>query len=187
MRVPSADDIKRIVYSIVQPLAYGTINLASNFTAKLDGMASFGDGDTYGLTSPYGLSSTPIGGVLAYVLNLQGGSRGPVIVAQLDKKRPLPSAVGEVILYCLQPDGSSSPVKITLGVDGVLKIQASSKIQLICDNVEIGEGTLEKILKGETFQNTFNEHTHVTLGVTSSRPVVPSEPTDLSSKVKAAN
>jgi hypothetical protein len=186
MRLPTGDDIKRIVLQAVQPMASGVIDTVANFTAKLTDVSGFGSGDQFKTSFPYGMVSKPIKGVKAYFLNLGGSILAPIIISHLDNKRPVPSTAGEVILYCLSADGSAVPVKLTLGVNGVLKIETTSKVQVLADSVEIGNGALEKILNGETFQARFNGHQHVVLGATSSPPVSQSPAGDLSGKVKAA-
>jgi hypothetical protein len=186
MRIPNASDIRRLVLQTVQPLSSGLIEVADSFTAKLKDLSAFGSGDQFRLSYPYGMVGKPIQGVIAYLLNLQGKALAPIIIAHLDKKRPVPSAAGEVIFYCLNADGSEVPCKITLGVDGVLKIQTTSKVQVLCDDVEIGNGTLEKVLNGETFQTFFNAHVHEgNLGTPTSPPMTASGGTHLSTKVKA--
>jgi hypothetical protein len=187
MRIPSAEDIRRIVLQTTQPLASGLMELAGTVTAKLSDISGFGSGDSFRLTYPYGMVAKPIKGVVSYFLHLQGKALAPVIIAHLDKKRPTPSAAGEVIFYCLNAAGTTVPVKLTLGVDGVLKVEASTKARFLVDAIELGDGTLEKILNGEAFQTWANTHTHLgNLGAPTGPPIAPSDPTHLSDTVKAA-
>lgn len=170
---------------MVQPLMRGAFDTSDKLKAKLMDLVPFGTAENFQSAFPYGLVSKPRKGVLAYFQNLLGYSQNPIILSHLDQKRPTPSAEGETILYC-SADGSSFPVKITLLVDGTLKIEASTKVQVVCDDIALGEGTVEKILNGETFQTFFNQHTHLgNLGVPTGAPMVPSDATHLSEVVTA--
>jgi hypothetical protein len=130
MRIPSIEDLRRIALQVVQPLESGVIELAGSFTAKIKDVSGFGSGDQYKLTFPYGMVAKPVTGVVSYFVNLHGSVLAPIIVAYLDKKRPVPSTPGEVILYCQNADGTSVPIKLTLGVDGKLRVEAD-EIKLV--------------------------------------------------------
>jgi phage gp45-like len=63
----------------------------------------------------------------------------------------------------------------------------SPLVDILSDEVNIGDGALEKVLKGETFQARFNSHTHIgNAGVATSPPQVPSPASDLSTIVSEA-
>ena len=52
--------------------------------------------------------------------------------------------------------------------------------------IEFGEGSVEKLLKGETFQTFFNSHTHIgNTGVATSPPMTPSDTSHLTTITKA--
>jgi len=181
------DAIMNMIRSFTQPLMRGRVLKTSDPKATLDDLVPSGQADNFQQTFPFGFVAAPPKGVLAYFLNLFGNSQLPVIFSFLDKSRPAPTGPGEVVLYSKSADGSSVQVKITLGADGVLTINAPSKVKVLCDDVEIGEGTLEKVLNGETFQQRYNDHTHIdSMGGTTQKPIVQSPSGDLSTQVKAS-
>ncbi|MGZ3687131.1 MAG: hypothetical protein ACXWPM_00065 [Bdellovibrionota bacterium] len=129
MRIPTREDIKRILHQENQPLHSGDIDSADDFTAKLSNGPALGGGDQFKTALPYGMvSKPPTGGLVGYFLNLGGSLLAPILVSYLDRKRPKPSAAGEVILYCRNTDGSEFPVTLILGVDGKFTVTASTKI-----------------------------------------------------------
>lgn len=187
MRTPSFEDIQRAILRVIQPLYSGTMQSISGLKATISDVVPFGTSAQSQQAFPFGFVSAPFKGVGAYVLNLYGKALAPVILAHLDKLRPIPSAPGEVIVYCTAADGSSIPIKLALGNDGTLVITANTKVQVLCDDVEIGTGTLEKLLDGETFQSFFNAHVHLgNAGVPTGPPTVASGSPHLSTQVKAS-
>jgi hypothetical protein len=183
----SFEEIRRAVLEVVQPIAKGTFDAIDDakLRARLKNVIPFGTADHYETASPYGLISSPIKGVRAYFLNLMGSALAPIIIAHIDGKRPQP-VPGETILYCLSADGGTVPVKISLKPDGTLRIDATTKVELVCEDVEIGKEALEKVIKGETFLTLFNQHQHLgNLGAPTGPPIVPMvEAQHLSSEVK---
>ena len=113
----------------------------------------------------YGFTSSPSSdaeGVCLFV----GGNREHGICIALDNRkfRLKGLSEGQVALY----DESGS--KVLLKNDGT---------------IELGQGILEKILNGETFQSWFNEHKHTgNAGYPTSSPIAPSLPIHLSSQIK---
>lgn len=182
------EEVENLVRSMIQPLMRGQVASTEGQTATLDNLVPSGSAPNFQQTYPFGFVASPPKGVLAYFLNFFGLSQSPIILSHFHNGRPAPSAPGEVIVYCTSADGSSTPIKLTLGNDGTLVITASSKVQIKCDSVEVGQGTLEKVLKGETFQSFFNGHQHMgNLGAPTGTPIVQSDLSQLSTKVKAAN
>jgi hypothetical protein len=181
-----ADDVRRIALSLVQPLYRGTFETISGIKAKLTQIIPFGSGDHYQNASPFGFVSWPVKGVLAFIHNLEGRLQSPIILGHLHVGRPVPSAAGEVIIYCTNAAGDSVPVKLVLGNDGVLRITASSKMLVDCDDIELGQGTIERIVNGETFKTFFNAHQHLgNLGAPTGPPITAMDNSELSSTVKA--
>lgn len=177
MRIPTADDIRRIAIQVTQPLVDGLIEVAGTFTAKINDLPDYGSGDQSRLTFPYGMVAKPIKGVGAYLLNLNGSLLAPIIVAYLDKKRPVPSTAGEVILYCLNADGSENPVRLTLKIDGTFVIDAETQINIG------SEGSDEPLVLGTAFKTLYNVHAHVgNLGIPTGPPLVPMGLAHLSTK-----
>lgn len=151
----------------------------------------------------YGFTSVPFPGAEA-VSVFVGGNRDHGIVIAVDDRRYRLKALepGEVALYTDEGDKIHLKRNNTIEVlttnlvvtcqeaDVVAETMAvidSPLVDIISDEVNIGDGALEKVLKGETFQATFNAHTHVgNAGVSTSPPQVPSGPSDLSTIVSEA-
>jgi len=67
----------------------------------------------------------------------------------------------------------------------------SPLVNVVSDEVNLGSGTVEKLLKGETFQTLFNAHTHLYAPgpggpVPTAPPTAPSTPTELTENVKGS-
>jgi hypothetical protein len=89
-------------------------------------------------------------------------------------------------------DDSDKGLKIYhLNQEGLVLDLNGVKIRITPDGeIHLGKGEtaslMEYILKGETFQKTFNNHTHIgNLGAPTSPPQFPSPPTDLSKITKS--
>lgn len=131
----------------------------------------------------YGLASRPLSGSEAVVLFPNGSRDFGLVIAVDDRRYRLkPLEEGEVALYTDEGD------KIHIQRGGTIVIQAASKVQVTAPSVELGEGTLESALNGQSFQALFNAHTHTTTspGNPTSPPIVPSTAAQLSTKVKSA-
>lgn len=130
----------------------------------------------------YGLTSRPVVGAEGVVLFPNGSRDYGLLIAVEDRRfRLKPLEEGEVALYTDQGD------RIHLKRGGTIEIHAASKVSVVSPAVEIGDGALEKVLNGETFQAFFNSHTHIgNLGAPTSPPSSPSTPSHLSAIVKAA-
>ncbi len=120
----------------------------------------------------YGFSSAPFPGAEAVVVFPGGNREHGLCIAIDDRKFRFKSlANGEVVLYTDEGD------KIHFKRDNVIDVD--------CNTLELGNGTLEKILNGETFQSRFNAHTHLgNAGVPTGAPIIPSPVSDLSTVVK---
>jgi phage baseplate assembly protein V len=154
----------------------------------------------------YGFTSNPISTAEGICVFAGGNREHGICIALDDRKFRLKNlGNGAVALY----DASGS--KIVLTNDGKIEINAASEVAInSAANVattgdsevsvnsttktvinspvtEIGAGTLESILNGQTFQTFFNAHTHLgNLGVNTSPPITPSDPTHLSTQVKGS-
>lgn len=130
----------------------------------------------------YGFTSVPFPGAEAVVV-FQGGNREHGLIIAVDDRRYRLKGLenGEVAIYTDEGD------KIHFKRGGIIQIVASSKVDVDANLVELGNGTLEKILNGETFQARFNAHKHLgNAGVPTGAPITPSPASDLSSVVKGA-
>ncbi len=130
----------------------------------------------------FGFTAVPIPGSEAILLFPSGDREHGLVVAIDDRNlRPTGLTAGQSCMY----DAVGS--KFTLTNDGKSKIEATIKHEILAAQVDIGSGSVkEKVLNGETFQTTYNAHTHSVFGVLSTPPSTPSLPTDLSQAVKAA-
>jgi phage baseplate assembly protein V len=120
----------------------------------------------------FGMTSTPLPGAEAVVI-FPFGNREHGLVIAIDDRRSRPKDIppGGAALY--SADATTKELK------QVLKVLPDGTI-------EIGKGTIEKIVNGETFKTLFNTHTHVD---SFAQPTLSSVPqmsnSELSSKVKA--
>ena len=130
----------------------------------------------------YGFTSVPKAGAEAITIAVGGNTDHLVTIVVDDRRFRLKSlAEGEVAIYTDEGD------KIHFKRNGIIQIVANSKVDVDADVVELGNGTLEKILNGETFQTRFNDHKHIgNAGVPTGPPITPSPTSDLSNVVKAA-
>lgn len=130
----------------------------------------------------YGFTSRPLAGSEGILL-FPGGTReiGYIIAVDDRRYRLKPLEEGEVAIYTDEGD------KIHLKRGGTIEILAATKVIVNSPAVELGDGTLEKIVNGEAFQTLFNNHTHTgNLGAPTSPPLSPMTPSHLSATVKAA-
>lgn len=138
----------------------------------------------------YGFTSVPLEGAEACAVFVGGDRDHGIIIAVDDRRYRLKGlAAGEVALYTDEGD------KLVFKRGGKLEITTSAECKVISPKtiidsaaVEIGSGTLEKIINGETFQTLFNSHTHVSgsPGNPTAPPTQPMGVTHLSLVVKGA-
>lgn len=180
------EQVRAIVRAEVQALGKGSFVKSDKNKGELEALApAGGTHDHFTIAYPFGMVAKPAKRTVAYFLNLFGFKQRSVVLNHLHENRPVPSAQGEVILYSTNAAGETFPIKITMGADGVLEIRADTKVRVLCDNIEIGNGSLEKLFLCETFQQRFNNHKHIgNAGVETSVPIEPSPASDLSNVVK---
>jgi hypothetical protein len=81
----------------------------------------------------------------------------------------------------LNPNGDT----IILTNDGNLTIKTSAKVKVDSPAIELGAQATEAVIKGNTFQQLFNAHTHIgNLGAPTSTPIVPLTGSELSTTTK---
>ena len=137
----------------------------------------------------YGLASKPLKGCRAVTLFLGANRENGVVIATDDDSRPADLEDGDVCLYTSQ--GAKILIK---NADGKINITTDSEVNItspvvnaVSDNIKLGSGTVEKLLKGETFQTFFNAHTHTgNLGAPTSTPIVPSDVAQLCEHTKGS-
>jgi hypothetical protein len=98
----------------------------------------------------YGFASRPRKDAKGVVLALKNGS---FLIATSDPSRTVEIDDGEVCVH------ASPNVKILLRTDDTIEITAE-KVKVKSEKIELGNGTLEKMIKGETFMGLYNEHYH---------------------------
>jgi len=130
----------------------------------------------------YGFTSRPLSGAEAVVLFPNGSRELGLVIAIDDRRYRLqPLEEGEVALYTDEGD------KVHMKRGGTIEIVAASMVKVDSPAIELGSGTLEKLVNGEAFQTLFNNHVHTgNLGAPTSPPMNPMTPSHLSQTVKAA-
>lgn len=145
----------------------------------------------------YGFTSVPLAGAEAVVVFPGGNREHGLAIACDDRTFRLKGLEnGEVAMYTDEGDKihfkRGNKIEIVSAVEvevtaPTAHIIAATKVDVDSPLVELGNGTLEKILNGETFQTRFNAHKHLgNMGVPTGAPIVPSPAGDLSSVVKGA-
>jgi phage baseplate assembly protein V len=129
----------------------------------------------------YGFTSVPLPGAEAVLVAPDGDQSHGIVIATDDRRYRLKNLqAGEVALY--NDQGSKVHLKKT---GDILVENKNTGILLKADgNIEIGEGVLESILNGATFQALYNAHTQTGGFVVPVGPPV-IQANALSSKVKA--
>lgn len=124
----------------------------------------------------FGFTSVPLPGAEAISVSLGGERDHTVIIAVDDRRFRIKSlGAGQTAIY----DAFGS----------VIKLKANGTVTVEANIVELGKGTLEKVLNGETFQAWAATHTHncSVPGASSGPPIQPSLPlVHLSQSVKAS-
>lgn len=174
--------IRSRVYNIVSRAVLEAANDSGKMQVlKVGVLAGENRGDVENFQD-YGFTSVPKAGAEAIVLCPQGNREHMIAVKVGDRTVRLKGlAEGEVAVYDDQGN------KIHLKTGGTIEVLAATKLDVNAPLVELGDGTLEKILNGETFQAFFNAHKHIgNAGVPTGVPITPSGAAELSNVVKAA-
>jgi len=128
--------------------------------------------DTLERIQEYGFTSTPLPQAECVVI-FPGGNRDHGLVIAVDDRRVRPKDIppGGAAIYSSNGETLKEIIKV-----------------LPNGTIELGKGTLEKIVNGETFLALFNAHKHLgNAGVPTGGPIVPMvDATDLSQVVKAS-
>ena len=85
------------------------------------------------------------------------------------KKKGVVLSLGDAKIQLDTQDGGELRVVIEMGKDQI-KMQGG-KVIVNSSNIELGEGAIEKLIKGNTFLSLFNSHTHATPAGPSAPPV----------------
>jgi hypothetical protein len=210
--------LRSFVLSVVKPLKSGKIVNQSGANASMDNLQPDGGvNDRFRLISPFGVFAKIPKGITGFYQSLYGSGFENILLGILHINRPEPLSVGDVIFYSTDASGKNIQVKMSLKNNGTLEIQcpldftqqyvdgvitsssttinASSKfkvtspeVELGTGTVEIGSGSLEKTINGETFLELYNEHVHYdSFGLpTSPVPMPMVAATHLSTKVKVS-
>jgi len=129
----------------------------------------------------FGFTSVPLPGAEAIVAFIAGDREHGIVLGVEDRRyRPTGLTNGQACFYDILS-------KIKLTADGKALHDVPVKTEIKSAEVVLGAGVvLEKILNGETFQVTYNSHTHLSFGVPTTSPILASTVADLSQAVKAA-
>jgi hypothetical protein len=87
------------------------------------------------------------------------------------RKKGLVISLGEAKVQLDTQNGGELRIVVKMGEDEIRMEQ--SKVIVKCNNIELGEGAVEKLVKGSTFLTYFNSHTHPTGVGPSGTPIVP--------------
>lgn len=119
----------------------------------------------------YGFTSVPLEGAEAVVVFPQGNRDHGLVIAVDDRRYRLKGMLpGDVAMYSKTPGRF---IKIR-EIDGKLTIETDGEMHLHAPKIELGLLAAEAIIKGETFQELFNAHTHIgNGGYKTSPPVEP--------------
>jgi len=116
----------------------------------------------------YGFTGVPFEDAEAVIVFPQGNRDHGLVICVDDRRFRLKALKnGEVAMYTDEGD------KIHLKRGGIIHVDSS--------NIELGKGSIEKIIKGETFQTLFNSHVHIgDSGYNTTTPTIPLTGTELS-------
>ena len=92
------------------------------------------------------------------------------------RKKGLVFELGDAKVQLDTQDGGELRVVVKMGDDEIR--MENSKVIINSLNIELGEGAIESVIKGDTFKKIYDTHTHAGAG---SPPVVPL-PTSILSK-----
>lgn len=126
MRIPTKEDVLRVVSGFVQPLGQGIFKSVSGSKVTLKGVTENKAAPHYLHALPFGEVSNPPPVVMAYYLNLLGQVTAPIIVGHFDPNRPEAPNPGEKIVYATSPDGSTVQTSLHLTNDGGLKVTSGA-------------------------------------------------------------
>lgn len=99
------------------------------------------------------------------------------------RQKGLVISLGDAKIQLDTQDDGQLRVVIEMGNDQIR--MEDRKIIINSNNIELGENAVEAVIRGNTFQNYFNSHTHIgNLGAPTTPPVVPSTPNHLSTVSK---
>lgn len=87
------------------------------------------------------------------------------------KKNGLVISLGDAKVQLDTQNGGELRILVKMGEDEIRMEQ--NKVIVKCNNIELGEGAIEKLVKGSTFLTYFNSHTHPTGVGPSGTPIVP--------------
>jgi hypothetical protein len=99
----------------------------------------------------------------------------------LDYKQSSVNIKPDNSINIINPNGDT----IILTNDGNLTITTSAKVKVDSPAIELGSQATEAVIKGNTFQQLFNAHTHIgNLGAPTSAPIIPLDGSELSTITK---
>lgn len=87
------------------------------------------------------------------------------------RKKGLVISLGDAKVQLDTQNGGELRIIVKMGEDEIR--MEKKKVIVKCENIELGEGAIEKLVKGSTFLKYFNSHTHPTGVGPSGTPIVP--------------
>ena len=174
--------LRNRVYNIISRAVLEAANDSGKMQVLKIGVLAGENRDDVEYFQDYGFTSRAKAGAECLVVCPQGNREHMIAVKVGDRTvRFKDLGEGEVAVY---DDGGNY---IHLKTGGTIEVKAATKVDVDAPLVELGDGTLEKILNGETFQARFNAHKHLgNAGVPTGVPIVQSPASDLSNVVKGA-
>jgi hypothetical protein len=86
------------------------------------------------------------------------------------RKKGLVISLGDAKVQLDTQNGGELRIVVKMGEDEIR--MEKKKVIVKCENIELGEGAIEKLVKGSTFLKYFNTHTHPTGVGPSGTPIV---------------
>lgn len=133
--------------------------------------------DSYANAHSLIYDTVTVGNVKVYFTEKKGlmlDYKSSTINIKADESIEIKNLGGDVII--LTKDGNLS-IKVRKDVNVECqnaKVTASQKVHLDTPNVELGQSAAEAVIKGDTFQDLFNTHTHIgNLGAPTGPPINP--------------
>ena len=166
--------LRNRVYNIISRAVLEAANDSGNMQVLKISVLAGENRDDVEYFQDYGFTSVPLPGAECLIVCPQGNREHMIAIKVGNRNFRLKALKnGEVALYTDEGDK--------------IHFKRGNIIDIDCNTLELGRGTLEKILNGETFQTFFNNHKHLgNAGVPTGPPIVQSGSAELSTVVKAA-
>ena len=105
------------------------------------------------------------------IIAYDGEALPGVLKMMYTRSKGLMLSLGNASVQLDTQNGGELRVVVKMGDDEIR--MEKKKVIVKCENIELGEGAIEKLVKGSTFLTYFNSHTHPTGVGPSGTPIVP--------------